>query len=109
MAEVPDNGDLQEISEGNWIYWVEPQDAANFITDNEEIFAELYRTDSADASTGGQRLVSDTFKIEVPDNLPEITLNSANGIKREVSNIKTIVVIVTNALEYGIQKGQLTK
>lgn len=92
MAEVPDNGDLQEISEGNWIYWVEAQDAANFMTDNEEIFAELYRTDSADASTGGQRLVSDTFKIEVPDNLPEITLNSANGIKREVSNIKTMEI-----------------
>ena len=47
MAEVPDNGDLQEISEGNWIYWVEPQDAANFMTDNEEIFAELYSTTGA--------------------------------------------------------------
>ena len=81
------DGDLEEISEGNWIYWVEPQDAANFMTDNTEIFAELYRTDSADALTGGQRLVSDTFKIDVPSKLPEITLSASS---RSVNEVKAI-------------------
>lgn len=92
MAEIPDNGDLQEISEGNWIYWVEPQDAASFMTDNTEIFAELYRTDSADALTGGQRLVSDTFKIAVPDKLPEIVLSSGTTTTRSKSNVKTFEI-----------------
>ena len=53
LAEVPDNGNLEEIAEGNWIYWVEPQYASEFMKDNTEIFAELYRTDSADALEGG--------------------------------------------------------
>ena len=86
------DGDLEEISEGNWIYWVEPQDAANFMTDNTEIFAELYRTDSADALTGGQRLVSDTFKIAVPDKLPEIVLSSGTTTTRSKSNVKTFEI-----------------
>lgn len=76
LAEVPDNGDLKEIAEGNWIYWVEPEYAENFINNNTSIFAELYRTDTADASEGGQRLVSDTFKLNVPTTLPEITLST---------------------------------
>lgn len=87
MAEIHDNGDLQEISEGNWVYWVEPEYVNDFMKDNTEIFAELYRTDSADALTGGQRLVSDTFKIKVPDELPEIKLSSGN--EKRTNNIKT--------------------
>ena len=91
MAEVPDNGNLEEIAEGTWIYWVEPQDATTFMKDNTEIFAELYRTDSADASEGGQRLVSDTFNLEVPDELPEISLSGGNGMRTLTSkNMKVI-------------------
>ncbi len=91
MANVPDNGNLEEIAEGNWIYWVEPQDATTFMKDNTEIFAELYRTDSADASEGGQRLVSDTFNLEVPDELPDISLSGGNGMRTLTSkNMKVI-------------------
>ena len=86
MAEVPDNGDLEEIAEGTWIYWVEPQDATTFMIDNEKIFAELYRTDSADAIEGGQRLVSDTFKLKVPDILAEISLTGRNSMRTLTSN-----------------------
>ena len=93
MAEVPDNGNLEEIAEGTWIYWVEPQDATTFMKDNTEIFAELYRTDSADASEGGQRLVSDTFNLEVPDELPEISLSGGNGMRTLTSkNMKVIEI-----------------
>lgn len=76
LADIPNSGNLEEISEGNWIYWVTPEHSGSFMTDNKEIFAELYRTDSADAQDGGQRLVSNTFKIEVPNELPEISLSS---------------------------------
>ena len=55
------------------------------------IFAELYRTDSADATEGGQRLVSDTFKLEVPDVLPEISLSGGNSTRTLTSkNMRAI-------------------
>lgn len=93
LAQVPDNGNLEEIAEGNWIYWVEPEDTTTFMKDNDKIFAELYRTDSADASEGGQRLVSDTFKIVVPDELPEITLSGGQGKKSlNSSNMKALEI-----------------
>ena len=100
MAEIPNNGNLEEISEGNWVYWVEPQYANQFM-ENKEIFAELYRTDTADAKEGGQRLVSDTFKIDVPDKLPEISLSGGQGktrgkIKYTEINTKTIKNIKSN-------------
>ena len=100
MAEIPNNGNLEEISEGNWVYWVEPEYANQFM-ENKEIFAELYRTDTADAKEGGQRLVSDTFKIDVPDKLPEISLSGGQGktrgkIKYTEINTKTIKNIKSN-------------
>ena len=69
--------------------------------ENKEIFAELYRTDTADAKEGGQRLVSDTFKIDVPDKLPEISLSGGQGktrgkIKYTEINTKTIKNIKSN-------------
>ena len=87
LAQVPDNGNLEEVAEGTWIYWVNPEDATKFKEDNKKIFAELYRTDAADALEGGQRLVSDTFKIDVPKELPEITLSASS---RSVNEVKAI-------------------
>lgn len=87
LAELPTEGNLEEISKGTWLYWVTPENAETFMQDNKEIFAELYRTDSADASEGGQRLVSDTFKITVPNELPKINLNSESKL-RAGSNVK---------------------
>lgn len=91
MAEVPNNGNLEEIAEGNWVYWVEPEYADQFMK-NKQIFAELYRTDTADAKEDGQRLVSDTFKIDVPNELPEISLSGGQGKTRSAikyTEIKT--------------------
>ena len=88
LAEIPNSGDLGEISEGNWIYWVTPEHQATFMQDNQEIFAELYRTDTADASDGGQRLVSNTFKIDVPDVLPEISLSQGKARKSSTKSIE---------------------
>ena len=97
MADIPQNGNLEEISEGNWIYWVEPQYVDQFM-ENQEIFAELYRTDSADGQNGGQRLVSDTFRIDVPDQLPQISLNSGKARTYSSKN-KKIIEIDINKLE----------
>ena len=91
FAEIPDNGNLEEISKGNWVYWVEPKFVDQFIEQNQKIFAELYRTDSADAQDGGQRLVSDTFKIEVPEKLPEISL-SKNPSTRASKSLTTLEI-----------------
>ena len=76
LADIPENAPLDEVAEGTWIYWIDPLDATTFLGDNDFIFAELYRTDSADLSDGGQRLVSDTFKLDVPDVLPNISFES---------------------------------
>ena len=91
FADVPDTGDLKEIAEGNWVYWVEPEYVDSFLKENKKIFAELYRTDSADASEGGQRLVSDTFIIDVPEKLPEISLSKTKGY-RASNNLKTMKI-----------------
>lgn len=91
MADVPSNGDLEEIAEGNWVYWVEPEYANQFMK-NKQIFAELYRTDTADAKQDGQRLVSNTFKLDVPNELPEISLSGGQGKARNTikyTEIKT--------------------
>lgn len=94
FAQVPDNGNLEEIAEGTWIYWVRPEDSAKFMEDNSKVFAELYRTDTADAIDGGQRLVSDTFKIDVPSKLPQISFNGGAG--RSVLSSNNVKVIEIN-------------
>ncbi len=99
LAEIPNNGKLEDVSEGNWIYWVTPEDSENFMTDNKEIFAELYRTDTADAQDGGQRLVSNTFKIDAPDVLPEISLSAGNGKKATTQKAIEIDNKVLNKLQ----------
>lgn len=99
LAEVPNNGKLEDVSEGNWIYWVTPEDSEGFMTDNKEIFAELYRTDTADAQDKGQRLVSNTFKIDVPDRLPEISLSAGNGKKATTQKAIEIDNKVLNKLQ----------
>ena len=55
---------------------------------NQSIFAELYRTDTANLTTDGQRLVSNTFMIDIPEKLPEMSF-----IKSKTSNNQLITKI----------------
>ncbi|MCM1507109.1 MAG: fibronectin type III domain-containing protein [Ruminococcus flavefaciens] len=73
LADVPDGKDITEVSNGTWIYWIEP----DYIPDNlpETVRAELYRVNDA-VTNQGQRLVSDTLYEEIPDKLPEITIDT---------------------------------
>lgn len=80
FAKVPENGELGVTSDGTWIYYIEPQDMGNGFQQPKQIRAELYRVDDAHTSQG-ERLVSDTLFITVPDVLPEISIvNTADSM-----------------------------
>ncbi len=81
QANVPDDGEIQEVYDGTWIYWIEPQDTVN-LEALTKVRAELYRVDDA-MTNQGQRLVSDSFFVNVEANSPEelrpITLTSSQS------------------------------
>lgn len=71
LAPDPGNGLLGETASGSWVYWIDGQYAASLPN---KVRAELYRVDNA-LTNEGQRLVSDTLFVEIPETLPEIELN----------------------------------
>lgn len=72
LAEVPEEGDIKNVWNGTWIYWIEPgqQKDMSGIT---KVRAELYRVNNA-LTNEGQRLVSDSLYETMPAILPEIEL-----------------------------------
>ena len=72
LAEVPEQGELGEVSEGGWVYWIEP-DQLEEMTLPAAVRAELYRVDNA-TTNEGQRLTSDTLTVTLPEELPPITI-----------------------------------
>ena len=74
LAPDPQNGQLGEVSEGYWVYWIEPQDLEG-MTMPETVRVELYRVDNA-TTNEGQRLTSDTLAVTMPDPLPSLTMGS---------------------------------
>ncbi len=89
LADVPENGDLGETSEGKWIYFVTPPDETQW-TDAEKVKehskkvydgilsdgggvvrAELYRVDNA-LTLEGERIVSDTAFLTLPGSFEEL-------------------------------------
>jgi len=71
LADVPDNGNIANVSDGTWIYWIEPEQIEN-MKNPEKVRVELYRVNNA-LTNEGQRLVSDSLFEEMPDLLPDIT------------------------------------
>mgnify|MGYP001064307569 CR=1 FL=1 len=71
LADVPDEGNIANVSDGTWIYWIEPDQMTNMEMP-ETVRVELYRVNNAQTNEG-QRLVSDSLFEEVPDTLPDIT------------------------------------
>ena len=74
LADVPDSGNIANVSDGTWIYWIEPEQMDN-MTIPKNVRAELYRVYNA-LTNEGQRLVSDTLFESVPEELPIITINA---------------------------------
>lgn len=72
FAPNPQDALLGEVSEGTWVYWIAPNDLKS-VNLPEKVRAELYRVDNA-LTNEGQRLVSDTLLVNIPEILPEITL-----------------------------------
>lgn len=68
-----DDALLGNVSEGRWIYWLEPADGVDVSSLPEEVRAELYRVDDA-LTNEGQRLVSDSMLVKLPEKLPSVTL-----------------------------------
>ncbi|NBJ94153.1 fibronectin type III domain-containing protein [Parablautia muri] len=81
LADVPENGMLGEVSDGIWIYWIEPELIPDGLK-GKKVRAQLYRVDHA-LTNEGQRLVSDTLPLQVPNTLENITLQ--NGTKDDTS------------------------
>lgn len=73
LADDPGSGLIEEVSEGTWIYWIEPSDGS--AAGISRVRAELYRVNNA-LTNEGERLVSDTMFVYFPDSLPEITFES---------------------------------
>lgn len=70
LAPDPGNALLGEVSEGIWIYWIEPDQQ---FTQPKQVKAELYRVDNA-LTNEGERLTSDTVYQDVPDQMEEIQI-----------------------------------
>lgn len=72
LADVPEGGDIADVSNGTWIYWIEPEQLEGMEMPK-KVRAELYRVNDA-LTNEGQRLVSDSLFETLPDTLPNITL-----------------------------------
>lgn len=69
LSDDPGSGLIQNVSDGTWIYWTDPS-ALGGVT---KVRAELYRVNDA-LTNEGERIVSDTFFIDLPDDISDITL-----------------------------------
>lgn len=73
LADVPQEGNIQNVSDGTWIYWIE-QDQQLDLSGIKKVRAELYRVNNA-LTNEGQRLVSDSLFETVPDVLPDMQIS----------------------------------
>ena len=80
LADEPAHGELGEVSEGIWIYWIEPTDTEAYNKIPKSVRAELYRVDNAETNEG-ERLTSDTLRVSVPSKLPSITLDNIKTLE----------------------------
>lgn len=72
FADVPEHGNLGEVSNGTWVYYVEPGKWKEEDVKGLTVRGELYRVDNA-LTLEGERVVSDTLPLTVPQDLPSIT------------------------------------
>lgn len=99
FAENPGTEDLADVSQGTWVYYLIPEvnetgkiieNSFGYMDENDDfvrvelpasIKPQLYRVNDA-MTNEGQRLVSDTFEVKIPTQLPAITLgNDKKGAK----------------------------
>ncbi len=71
LANDPQDGQLGNVSDGRWVYWIEPDKMPDTLPSR--VMAELYRVDNAETNENS-RLVSDTLYLDIPSDIPEIKL-----------------------------------
>ena len=87
LATLPDNAELGEVAKGTWLYWITPEqykESGNI--KGTKIKAELYRYNKLDSNNApvGQRLVSDTFLYDLPEDLDQLPLIELNNSKAKL-------------------------
>lgn len=87
FADIPENGQLGEISKGTWVYYM-PKEDFNSLSD--KVKAELYRYNDLQGDTPvGQRFVSDTMYVPVEaktyDELKTISLTDSDSKARKAT------------------------
>ncbi len=73
LANVKEGEEIQDVYDGTWIYWIDPKYLTGF-TYPTKVRAELYRVNNAHTNEG-QRLVSDSYLVDVPSELPSISFS----------------------------------
>ncbi len=77
MADLPDTGKIEDVNDGVWICWIQPEDMPEGYVPPRKVRAELYRVNDA-ITNEGHRLVSDSLFVDVPSPLGTVTLQSAS-------------------------------
>ncbi|MDE7365001.1 MAG: M60 family metallopeptidase [Ruminococcus sp.] len=74
LADVPDGSLITDVSNGTWVYWINPEDIANMVWPK-KVRVELYRVNNA-VTNEGQRIVSDSLfeTISSKDKISSITI-----------------------------------
>ncbi len=78
FAELPEKGNEGEMTEGTWVYYVEPGQWSEDAMKGVKVRGELFRVDDA-KTLEGERIVSDTQTITIPDTIPAITMQGSKG------------------------------
>lgn len=92
FADMPEEGNIVNVKDGFWIYWLEPlsgdnagkfglpgagEDGSDIVVEiPTKVYAQLFRVDNA-MTLAGERLVSDSFVVDVPTTLPMIELKNS--------------------------------
>lgn len=80
LADVPEEGNIVDVKDGTWIYWISPADGKTpDVSSMKKVRAELYRVNDAKTNEG-QRLVSDSLFETMPEKLPTIHLSGGETV-----------------------------
>ena len=101
LANLPEDSQLGEVAKGNFIYWITPEQQENLVNGEvnikgKSIKAELYRYNKLDSQGApvGQRLVSDTFLVDLPENLNNLPIIDLNSNKaRTLTNYDKVIEV----------------
>ena len=103
LADVPDGSVITEVSNGTWVYWINPENITNMVWPK-EVRVELYRVNNA-LSSEGQRIVSDSLfeTVAAKDKMPSITLDGNRKYTTESTVETTTETTVENTTKNTIE------